>query len=71
MTGTAVSSLKAKFKSRKANDAVEAGNHAQLGLWLFSKRDDDMSVGSSHFRGVWAVARDRMCIVVPISPREL
>ena len=63
MTGTAVSSLKAKFKSRKANDGVETGNHAQIGLWLFSKRDDDTSVGSSHFRGAWAVARGGRCIV--------
>ena len=67
MTGTAVSSLKAKFKSRKANDGVKAGNHAQLGLWLFSKRNDDTSVGSSQFRGAWAVARGRMCVVAVLN----
>lgn len=28
------------------------------------QRDDDMSVGCVSLQGVWAVARDRMCIVL-------
>lgn len=84
MAGTAVSSLETTFKSRKANNGMEAGNHVHAGLWLFSGGDDDTSIGSSHFRESWAVARGRMlmaavlyCMLccfwgsVPTSPQEL